>query len=320
MQERIGLQAATDGEFRRRSWHMDFIYQLGGITKTDQQLRISMHNKTGETSFDTPGMAVTGRVELEEPIFADDFLFLPQHGVLGAAEADDPVAEHGPLPRGHVGGRPDRLPRPRAVLGRPLHRLRRRGARRSHDLGCRYLQLDDTSLAYLNDPAQRAAMAARGEDADHQHLRYIKQINAALADRPSGHARHHPHVPRQLPLVLGGRGRLRLRRRGALRRARRRRVLLRVRRRALRRVRAAAVRAAGQAGGARARHHEVRGAGGRRHAQAPHRRGREVRAARAAVPLAAVRLLLDGRGQRAHRRGAVGEAAADRRGGGGRVE
>jgi 5-methyltetrahydropteroyltriglutamate--homocysteine methyltransferase len=52
------------------------------------------------------------------------------------------------------------------------------------DLGCRYLQLDDTSLAYLNDPAQRSAMAARGEDADAVHLRYIAQINAALAGRP----------------------------------------------------------------------------------------------------------------------------------------
>jgi 5-methyltetrahydropteroyltriglutamate--homocysteine methyltransferase len=54
------------------------------------------------------------------------------------------------------------------------------------DLGCRYLQLDDTSLAYLNDPAQRAQIAARGEDAEHAHLRYIKQINAAVADRPEG--------------------------------------------------------------------------------------------------------------------------------------
>src|SRR6476469_8879851 len=76
MQERIGLQSATDGEFRRRSWHMDFIYQLGGITKTDRQLRVSMHIESSETSCDTPGMAVTVRVELEEPIFADDFLFL----------------------------------------------------------------------------------------------------------------------------------------------------------------------------------------------------------------------------------------------------
>jgi 5-methyltetrahydropteroyltriglutamate--homocysteine methyltransferase len=53
-------------------------------------------------------------------------------------------------------------------------------------LGCRYLQFDDTSLAYLNDPAQRADIAARGEDAEHMHLRYIRQVNAALADRPAG--------------------------------------------------------------------------------------------------------------------------------------
>jgi 5-methyltetrahydropteroyltriglutamate--homocysteine methyltransferase len=52
--------------------------------------------------------------------------------------------------------------------------------------GCTYLQFDDTSLAYLNDPAQRAEIAARGEDADHMHLRYIRQINAALANKPAG--------------------------------------------------------------------------------------------------------------------------------------
>jgi 5-methyltetrahydropteroyltriglutamate--homocysteine methyltransferase len=53
-------------------------------------------------------------------------------------------------------------------------------------LGCRYLQLDDTSLAYLNDPAQRADLTAKGGDAEHQHERYIRQINAALAERPAG--------------------------------------------------------------------------------------------------------------------------------------
>jgi 5-methyltetrahydropteroyltriglutamate--homocysteine methyltransferase len=52
-------------------------------------------------------------------------------------------------------------------------------------LGCTYLQLDDPSLAYLNDPAQRAMLASRGDDAEHQHLRYIKQINTAIADRPA---------------------------------------------------------------------------------------------------------------------------------------
>src|SRR5206468_8335133 len=47
---------------------------------------------------------------------------------------------------------------------------------------------DDTSLAYLNDPAQRAEIAARGEDAEHLHLRYIRQVNDALAGRPDGMA------------------------------------------------------------------------------------------------------------------------------------
>jgi 5-methyltetrahydropteroyltriglutamate--homocysteine methyltransferase len=55
-------------------------------------------------------------------------------------------------------------------------------------LGCTYLQFDDTSLAYLNDPAQRAQIAARGEDADHLHLRYIRQVNDALAGKPAGMA------------------------------------------------------------------------------------------------------------------------------------
>jgi 5-methyltetrahydropteroyltriglutamate--homocysteine methyltransferase len=52
------------------------------------------------------------------------------------------------------------------------------------DLGCRYLQLDDTSLAYLNDPAERARLTAAGEDPEHQHERYIRTINAAIGDRP----------------------------------------------------------------------------------------------------------------------------------------
>jgi methionine synthase II (cobalamin-independent) len=58
--------------------------------------------------------------------------------------------------------------------------------RRLADIGCTYLQLDDTSLAYLNDPAQRAEIARRGEDADHQHEIYIRSINRALADKPAG--------------------------------------------------------------------------------------------------------------------------------------
>ena len=61
MQEEIGLQSATDGEFRRTSWHMDFIYQLGGVTKTDEQIRVRMVNVAGERAFTSAGLAITDK-------------------------------------------------------------------------------------------------------------------------------------------------------------------------------------------------------------------------------------------------------------------
>lgn len=183
-QERIGLRSATDGEFRRTSWHMDFIYRIGGIAKTDQQIRVAMHNQQGETAFTAAGMAVTSKVELNEPIFADDFRFLATHVTTAVPKLTIPS----PSMVHYRGGTSavDRTVYPDLEqFWADLSAAYADEVRAMHDLGCRYLQLDDTSLAYLNDPAQRAAMTARGEDAEHQHLRYIKQINAALADRPS---------------------------------------------------------------------------------------------------------------------------------------
>ena len=47
MQQEIGLRGVTDGEFRRGSWHMDFLYQIGGVAKTDRVLRIQFRNEAG---------------------------------------------------------------------------------------------------------------------------------------------------------------------------------------------------------------------------------------------------------------------------------
>jgi len=60
--------------------------------------------------------------------------------------------------------------------------------RRLGEAGCTYLQFDDTSLAYLNDPEQRKHVAEIGGDAEHQHETYIRHINEALAGRPEGMA------------------------------------------------------------------------------------------------------------------------------------
>ena len=105
---------------------------------------------------------------------------------VGRAEADDPVAVDAALPAGRRAG---------ARSGSPysdpdqfwsdLATAYREEITRLYDTRLsRYLQLDDTSLAYLNDPAQRESMAARGEDADHMHERYVDTINEALAGRP----------------------------------------------------------------------------------------------------------------------------------------
>src|SRR3954468_16052273 len=76
MQEEVGLQSATDGEFRRASWHMDFIYQLGGVSKAPGNLSVKFHNADGDIEFTPAAMQIDGKVRLEHLIFADDFTYL----------------------------------------------------------------------------------------------------------------------------------------------------------------------------------------------------------------------------------------------------
>ena len=57
MQEDVGLQSATDGEFRRTSWHMDFIYQLDGIDRTEEELAVHFRNADGELDFTSAALA-----------------------------------------------------------------------------------------------------------------------------------------------------------------------------------------------------------------------------------------------------------------------
>src|SRR5580700_4563217 len=59
MQEEVGLAAATDGELRRESWHMDFIYQLGGIQKVqDDTIRVAFHNEQRNYDWAPPSAHV----------------------------------------------------------------------------------------------------------------------------------------------------------------------------------------------------------------------------------------------------------------------
>src|SRR5688572_33436435 len=76
MQEEVGLQSATDGEFRRASWHMDFIYQLDGITKETGHIAVKFFNENGEIEFTPAALHVDGRLGVSQTIFGDHFEFL----------------------------------------------------------------------------------------------------------------------------------------------------------------------------------------------------------------------------------------------------
>jgi 5-methyltetrahydropteroyltriglutamate--homocysteine methyltransferase len=183
MQEDVGLQSATDGEFRRTSWHMDFIYQLGGVHPGDDKLKVEFRNADGELSFETPALVVDERISLPRPIFGDDFTALA-----GMTRTATPKLTIPSPSMVHYRGGPAALD-PAVYpdiegFWSDLSAAYAAQVASVAKLGCTYLQFDDTSLAYLNDPRQRALLAARGDDAEHQHLRYIAQINAALDNKP----------------------------------------------------------------------------------------------------------------------------------------
>ena len=188
MQEDVGLAVATDGELRRQSWHMDFIYQLGGLGRAAEGQTVEFRRPDGETIISAQGaLRVDGKVSLEHTIFGEDFttlraltrtatpkLTIPSPNMIyargGRAAIDERVYPDLDEFWSDVV----------AAYGEELRRLRA--------LGCTYLQFDDTSLAMFGDPAMRDRIARRGDDPDGLHLTFIDRLNDVLAQRPDGMA------------------------------------------------------------------------------------------------------------------------------------
>jgi 5-methyltetrahydropteroyltriglutamate--homocysteine methyltransferase len=186
LQRRAGLRTVTDGEFRRTSWHMDFIYSLGGITQVEgESLHVQFRNEQGEYDYAPPAMRVTERVSLPQTVFGDAFTFLREH----ASDGQTPkLTIPSPSMVHYRGGNSsiDRDVYPDIdAFWTDLTDAYNAQMQGVYALGCRYLQLDDTSLAYINDPAQRAHIEQIGGDPEHLHEQYIANINRALRDRPA---------------------------------------------------------------------------------------------------------------------------------------
>jgi 5-methyltetrahydropteroyltriglutamate--homocysteine methyltransferase len=185
MQRDVGLQSATDGEFRRASWHMDFIYRIDGISKAEDNLTVQFRNEEGTIEFTPAALRIDGKLGLTETIFGEDFEFLKGtvDGALPKLTIPSPSMVH--YRGGAAAIDPDVYP-DQDEFWRDLTAAYGEQVRRVAELGCTYLQFDDTSLAYLNDPNQRRMIAERGEDAEHLHEAYIRHINEALEGRPDG--------------------------------------------------------------------------------------------------------------------------------------
>jgi len=177
-QEEVGLRAITDGEFRRAYWHFDFLSGLDGVAMVE-----------------APGIAFKGVTSKAEAPFVNGKLGSRQHPQIAHFKF---LAEHtrrtpkmtipSPSMLHYRGGRNmiDRAAYPTLEeFYRDLGQAYKEAIKGFYAAGCRYLQLDDCSFAYLCDVKQRKMLADRGEDPDRQGEIYAGMINAALAGRPA---------------------------------------------------------------------------------------------------------------------------------------
>ena len=178
-QEAIGLRAVTDGEYRRAMWHFDFLERLEGVESYHAEQGIQFKGVQTKAK----GLKVTGKIRFAGHPMIDHFRFLRDHANVAAKMTiPSPSVLH------FRGGRhaidpaiyPDMTD-----FYRDLGDAYRDAVQAFADAGCRYLQLDETNLAYLCDPEQRQMLSERGDDPEQLPRIYAEMINRAIANRPS---------------------------------------------------------------------------------------------------------------------------------------
>ena len=183
-QQDVGLKSITDGEFRRTYFHIDFLDQLGGV-KTD--IPVTIKKPDGTEVLAPPTMRVTDKVRHVKDIQRADFEFLKRQVALGMTPK---VTIPSPTMLHFRGGRagiskvaypelePDFYDDVAKAYGEELRSL--------YNAGCRYVQMDDTNMAYLCDEKMREAARQRGDDPNELPHRYAKFINKVVALKPPG--------------------------------------------------------------------------------------------------------------------------------------
>lgn len=182
-QEAIGLQSITDGEFRRAFFHVDFLERLQGVTISGG-IATKFHTKQGDADFDfaPPRVTVTGKLRHVQDIQTADFQFLKS-----VTTKTPKVTIPSPTMVHFRGGRkaidinayPDL-----DEFFEDLAQVYRDEVTSLYNAGSRYIQFDDTNLAYLCDPQLRAQAQERGDDPNELPHAYAALINAVIDKRP----------------------------------------------------------------------------------------------------------------------------------------
>jgi 5-methyltetrahydropteroyltriglutamate--homocysteine methyltransferase len=181
MQEEIGLQAVTDGEYRRAFWHYDFLAGLDGVKMVETAAPVQF---SGTQQLLSIGPAVTGKLDYTTDHMVEHFIFLKNNTRVTPKQAiPSPTALH------YRSGR-------KAISAAVYPRLEdffddlglayQKAMAAFASAGCTYLQLDEVYLAYLCDPKQHEELRSRGENPEGLVQIYANLINLAIAERPAG--------------------------------------------------------------------------------------------------------------------------------------
>ena len=183
MQEEVGLQAITDGEFRRTWFHIDFLEQIEGVEAQYAGGAVRFRKASGEQlETSPPKLVVTGKVRRSHSIFGPAFDFLKAH-TRHTPKITLPSPSMAHFRAGRAGVSQEAYPDIEDFFA-DLARVYREEIADLAARGCRYIQFDDTNLAYLCDEIFRENARRMGEDPEQLPRTYARLINDCMRDAP----------------------------------------------------------------------------------------------------------------------------------------
>jgi 5-methyltetrahydropteroyltriglutamate--homocysteine methyltransferase len=177
LQESIGLPSITDGEFRRDWWHIDFIHGFDGVDLTVNKTH------TFQASDEQPPMfKLSGKVRRTRPSMLEHFKFLKSTVKKGTPKftMPSPAMLHARSDRAALNA----VYKDMDEFWADVTRAYREEIRDLYQAGCRYLQIDDTTIAMMGDPKVQENFRKLGDDPKSDTAMYAEAVNEAIREVP----------------------------------------------------------------------------------------------------------------------------------------